>query len=77
MVKVKRVTAWEAIEHGEPVHNHIEEGWVIGTKPAPNGNPNWDGRYWNKEFKFMIDGVVLDEISHLGDGEYEFVDKCR
>ena len=58
---MKKVTAWSTInDKGEFVHNHLENGWVKGSKPV--GHPSWVKREWKKEFGFLNDDSTFEKV---------------
>lgn len=47
--------------------NHIQDGWVDGDYPQPFKDEyvnqvNWKNDSWVKEFKYLVDGKIVNYI---------------
>ncbi len=63
MGKQKQITIWESWDQKTDRwnHNHIEDGWVEGSKPTPKSKEQkkpWSGQAWKKEFGWLINSIV-------------------
>jgi len=71
---MKKITAWRKrkltldksgiVLDDQYIHNHIEVGWVKGSKPMPfrseyTNQVSWQKSEWNKEFMYLVDDKCL------------------
>ena len=60
---MKKITIWFKLDKIGYEHNHIQDGWVIGSIPAPISNTqknSWKNCKWLKYFAYL-DGLALVE----------------